>query len=122
MRVIFAPSLKRTDSFTRFSLLFFSVMLIILIIFGDFYDFDNLDDFFMILLITTLMVMLLSHRIYLQNKDVRPPFTYAALIKQVLIACFDDYLDFHDYSYGDMSFSIKSMIILRSPFTCAALT
>ena len=50
MRVIFAPSLKRTDSFTRFSLLFFSVMLIILIIFGDFYDFDNLDDFFMILL------------------------------------------------------------------------
>ena len=46
MRAIFAPSLKRTDSFTRFSLLFFSVMLIILIIFGDFYDFDNLDDFF----------------------------------------------------------------------------
>ena len=75
-----------------------------------------------VLLITTVMV-----KLDLQNKDVRPPFTYAALIKQVLTVQISFFMIILILmiilnSDDDMLFAIKSKIILRLLFRCAALT
>ena len=53
------------------------ILIMIYMTFLNWNDFDdhNNDD----------GAMSFSHGIYFQNKDVRPPFTYAALIKQVFI-------------------------------------